>query len=155
MFPLLKSVLHNLGVVLVGFVFAFANRRIDKLLRVAPFHSVAMVTVAWLFVAIGFCIRVWATVYFYRQGMKVISLEPQTRLITTGPFRFSRNPLYLGGNFFIFLGAVLALGSPSGLVTTALVLIATDMMIRREERQLRRIFGDQWIAYTQHVRRWI
>jgi protein-S-isoprenylcysteine O-methyltransferase Ste14 len=57
-----------------------------------------------LLLALGFLLRVWATVYFYRHSMRVISLEPQTALITSGPYRFSRNPLYLGGNVFIFFG---------------------------------------------------
>jgi Phospholipid methyltransferase len=56
-------------------------------------------------IAIGFLLRVWATFHFYEQHMKVISLVPQKKLITSGPYRFSRNPLYLGGNVFIFFAA--------------------------------------------------
>jgi protein-S-isoprenylcysteine O-methyltransferase Ste14 len=106
-------------------------------------------------VAIGFFIRTWATVYFYEQHMNVIRLAPQSALITSGPYRFSRNPLYLGGNVFIFFGAMLVLGTPSGLVLTALHLIAIDRFIRREEKQLERTFGEQWIEYRNHVRRWL
>jgi protein-S-isoprenylcysteine O-methyltransferase Ste14 len=47
------------------------------------------------------------------------------------------------------------LGSPSGIVLTALAIIATNFMIRREEKQLARDFGQQWIDYKNKVRRWI
>ena len=87
--------------------------------------------------------------------MRVIALEPQNVLITTGPFRFSRNPLYLGGNVFIFFGAALLLHSPAAVIVTALHLPLVDLFIRREERQLERIFGDQWQEYRGRVRRWI
>src|SRR5262249_59036748 len=60
----------------------------------------------------GFLTRLWATAHFYTHHMRVISLEPQSALITSGPFRWSRNPLYLGGNVFTFFGASLLLGSP-------------------------------------------
>jgi len=45
-------------------------------------------------------------VFFYEQHMSVIRLEPQKELFTAGPYGFSRNPLYLGGNVFIFLEPV-------------------------------------------------
>lgn len=68
--------------------------------------------------------------------MRVISLSPQRTLITSGPYRFSRNPLYLGGNLFIFLGAALLLGSPAAVLITIAHLPLFDLFIRREERQL-------------------
>jgi len=152
---LLKSVLHNLGVVVVSFGFAFIGKGLDTLLHRDNFRSRLTITFGTLSMAIGFLIRVWATFDFYQRQMKVISLAPQHRLITSGPYRFSRNPLYLGGNVFMFLGAALILGSLSGLILTALSIVAVDLMIRREERQLARQFGAEWLTYKQHVRRWL
>jgi protein-S-isoprenylcysteine O-methyltransferase Ste14 len=97
----------------------------------------------------------WATYTFYEHRMKVISLSPQAVLVTSGPYRFSRNPLYLGGNVFIFFGAGCLLGSPSDIVLTALHFPFVDLFIRREETQLEARFGDQWLRYKQHVRRWV
>jgi protein-S-isoprenylcysteine O-methyltransferase Ste14 len=152
---LIKSLLHNIGVVIVGFAFAFLGRKIDSLLDVGEFHSVFALIAGCLFVSVGFAIRVWATFLFYERRMKVIKLAPQKNLITSGPYRFSRNPLYLGGNFFIFLGAVLCLGSPSGILFTAINLVAVDFMIRREEKQLAREFGEDWLSYRNRVPRWL
>jgi protein-S-isoprenylcysteine O-methyltransferase Ste14 len=99
---LLKSILHNIGVVIVGLGFAYLGTRADLLLGIRRFHSVLTTTAGRLLVIIGFLLRVWATFHFYQQRMKVISLVPQQALITSGPYRFSRNPLYLGGNVFVF-----------------------------------------------------
>jgi protein-S-isoprenylcysteine O-methyltransferase Ste14 len=100
-------------------------------------------------------VRVWATVYFYSQKMRVISLKPQHTLITSGPYRFSRNPLYLGGNVFIFFGAALLLGSPTALFATAIHLPLMDRFIHKEEAQLDREFGEKWRSYKKRVRRWL
>jgi protein-S-isoprenylcysteine O-methyltransferase Ste14 len=95
MVNLLKSFLHNIGVVIVGLALAYLGTMVDWLLG-APAFSFPLVKVAGLLLlALGFLVRVWATVYFYAHKMRVISLKPQTRLITSGPYRFSRNPLYL------------------------------------------------------------
>lgn len=152
---LFKSILHNIGVLAVGFVFALAGRALDSLLGLSKFGSAAITIIACLFLAIGFFIRVWATFYFYKQRMSVIRLEPQKELFTSGPYGFSRNPLYLGGNVFIFFGAVLLLGSPSGIILTILGVFVTDLMIRREEKQLARGFGQRWADYKNRVPRWI
>ncbi len=152
---LAKSILHNIGVVIVGFGFAFLGRKLDLLLGIPSFQSLFITIAAWLLLALGFLIRVWATFDFYEQRMKVISLVPQKKLITSGPYRFSRNPLYLGGNVFIFLGAVLLLGSPTGLFLTAINIAIVGIMVRREEKQLEQSFGDEWIRYSNQVRRWL
>jgi protein-S-isoprenylcysteine O-methyltransferase Ste14 len=152
---LLKSLAHNLGVLIVGFGFACACRAVDLLWHRPPFHSAPTIILGALLLAVGFLIRVWATFDFYQRQMKVVRLEPQAQLVTTGAYRFTRNPLYLGGNVFIFFGAVLVLGSTSGIIFTAANIVAVDFMIRREERQLAARFGDAWTAYKHRVRRWV
>src|SRR5262245_18718026 len=151
----LKSILHNIGVVIVGLGFAFLGTRVDRFLGVASFRFSFASFAAWLLLASGFLLRVWATVHFYAHQMRVISLQPQQALITSGPYRFSRNPLYLGGNVFIFFGAALLFGSPTALFATAIHLPLMDLFIRREERQLERVFGPAWQDYKKRVRRWL
>ena len=152
---LLPSLLHNIGVVAVGFAVAYLGARLDRLIGIARFHVVIAAAGGWLLIAAGFLLRVWATCCFYENRMQVISLVPQGALVTSGPYRYSRNPLYLGGNVLIFFGAALVLGSTMGLVITALHLPLVDLFIRREERQLARTFGDAWTRYSQSVRRWL
>lgn len=152
---LLKSILHNIGVVIVGLGVAWIGTRIDALLGIGEFHDMTAGAAGTLLLAIGFLVRAWATFHFYRHRMRVISLTPQMALITSGPYRFSRNPLYLGGNVFIFFGAALLFGSPAALVLTALHLPLMDRFVRREETQLERTFGADWLRYKAQVRRWL
>jgi len=152
---LLKSILHNIGVMAVGFGFAFLGRRLDLCFGMTEFSSPVITAAALLLLAAGFLLRVWATFHFYERRMKVISLVPQRTLITSGPYGFSRNPLYLGGNVFIFSGAVLLLGSPMGLFLVAVNIVLVELMVRREEKQLEREFGEEWIRYRDRVRRWL
>lgn len=149
-----KSILHNAGVVLVGLAVALLGTRLDRLFDVPEFHSAAARAVGGLLLGVGFLLRVWATFHFYGRGMKVISLAPQRELITSGPYRFSRNPLYLGGNVLIFTGAALLFGSPAAVLITILHLPCVDLFIRREERQLERQFGEDWRRYRERVGRW-
>jgi protein-S-isoprenylcysteine O-methyltransferase Ste14 len=155
MVNLFKSVFHNIGVLLVGFALAWLCTLADSQLGVSSFASSVSMGFGSLLLMLGFLLRVWATVHFYAHRMRVISLEPQGALITSGPYRFSRNPLYLGGNVFIFFGAALFLGSPSALVATALHLPLMDRFIRREEAQLERRFGEDWLSYKRRVHRWL
>jgi len=151
----LRSILHNLAVVVVGLAVALVGVGLDHLLAIGEFHSFIATATGGSLILIGFLIRAWATYLFYENQMKVIATQPQGTLLTSGPYRYSRNPLYLGGNVFIFLGAGLLLGSPAALAITAIHLPFVDLFIRREERQLEQRFGDEWVRYRRSVRRWI
>ena len=148
----LKSVLHNIFIVAVGCVVAMLGAGIDHLLGIADFKSALADGLGCALIAAGFLLRTWAAfpLLHARHG-----LHAQQHLITTGAYRFSRNPLYLGGNVFIFCGASLILGTPGGLALIILHLPLVDFMIRREERQLQETFGDAWWEYAQRTRRWM
>ena len=79
---------------------------------------------------------------------------PTTKLVTTGVFAWSRNPIYLG-LAALFISMALTVNSVWLLGTLALALIATHyVMIRPEEAYLTKLFGDDYRLYTQTVGRW-
>lgn len=81
--------------------------------------------------------------------------EPTTALVATGPYRFSRNPIYLGFTLLV-LGISLLVQTWWGLILTPLcVLIVSRLIIRAEEAYLLIRFGEQYRSYTAQVRRWI
>lgn len=150
-----KSLLHNIGIVMFSLALAYLGTVVDSRLGLPTLSSKLAATFGVLLLLLGFLLRLWAVVHFYNHNMRVISLEPQGSLVTAGPYRYSRNPLYLGANVFCFFGAALLLGSPTALIMTVVHLPFMNLMIRREERQLEREFGERFRAYKKRVRRWL
>ena len=92
---------------------------------------------------------------FRRAGTTIRPDQASTSLVTTGAFRFTRNPAYLGW-VVIYLGASLWLNSLWPLLILPLVIISVQgFVIRREEWFLEQKFGDEYRAYKQRVRRWL
>lgn len=78
-----------------------------------------------------------------------------TALVTEGPYRFTRNPIYLGF-LLIYLGFTLVAGTLWGLVLSPILLwIATRLILRSEEAYLAQRFPDSYQAYRARARRWI
>ena len=105
--------------------------------------------------AIGVSLNLVADKEFKKHQTTVKPFEESTALITTGVYRLSRNPMYLG--FVLILsGVALFLGS---LTPFAVVAFFPGLMevifIRPEEAMLEQQFGETWLAYKQQVRRWI
>jgi protein-S-isoprenylcysteine O-methyltransferase Ste14 len=75
--------------------------------------------------------------------------------VTEGPFKWSRNPIYVG-NAVILLGFLFLTGSPWFLLMSALFVVLVDRLaIRGEERHMEALFGEAWRRYAASVRRWI
>ena len=92
---------------------------------------------------------------FGRAGTPVVPFEPSTALVTTGWYRYTRNPMYLGMSLLLS-GIALALGSLTAFLPVPLfVLIVQTRFIRAEERFLEGIFGTEYTAYKARVRRWL
>ena len=77
------------------------------------------------------------------------------KLVMAGPFRFSRNPTYLG-MLFILIGVSISLQSFSSLIISMVFgLIINFTWIKHEERKLEDIFDSEWEEYSKRTRRWL
>ena len=106
-------------------------------------------------VGFGLVANVWAVRTMVRGGASPDVYQPSAALVTWGPFRFSRNPMYLGF-VLIYLGGGLLLNS-LWIVLLAAVVVAglTRAIIVRDERLLEKRFGDEYRTYRARVRRWL
>jgi protein-S-isoprenylcysteine O-methyltransferase Ste14 len=103
----------------------------------------------------GISLNIIADRAFQRAKTTVKPFEASTTLITTGVFRISRHPMYLGFAL-ILLGVAVLLGSltPS-LVIPIFVILIDRVFIQAEERMLAEQFGQNWLAYKAGTRRWL
>jgi protein-S-isoprenylcysteine O-methyltransferase Ste14 len=105
--------------------------------------------------AIGIIVNLVADKAFKKTDTTVKPFEDSTTLITTGVFRISRHPMYVG-MVLILIGIAVLMGSltPYSVIFVFVVLMEI-VFIRVEERMLEEKFGGAWSAYKGKVRRWI
>jgi protein-S-isoprenylcysteine O-methyltransferase Ste14 len=121
-----------------------------------PLPAPATLRVAGLILLIGgFLLAVSA---FSRMGIAGTSPDPRhpdTSLLTNGPYRFTRNPIYLGFTV-VFLGATFLVGTLWGIaLVPLLMLVVTRLVVLPEEEYLFRRFPEQYQEYSRRVRRWL
>jgi protein-S-isoprenylcysteine O-methyltransferase Ste14 len=108
----------------------------------------------WLLGA-GVFIAGWALGTMLRAHTPPEPTKPVTALVTEGPFRFSRNPVYSGMTVAYSGIAILANALSALLLLPAVLLIIQRGVIQREERYLERRFGAAYEEYKARVRRWL
>ncbi|MEU8226609.1 isoprenylcysteine carboxylmethyltransferase family protein [Kribbella sp. NPDC048915] len=104
--------------------------------------------VGWGVVAAGVVVVVWATA-----AAGDAELERADRLISGGPYAWSRNPMYVGWSL-IHLGTGLAAGSAWIVATVPLAGVRMHLEVLTEERRLEGRFGDTYRRYRASVRRY-
>lgn len=97
----------------------------------------------------------WAERTMSAAGTHATPRSPNTALVTSGPFRFSRNPIYVA--YALFTVAILLVANSAwGLVLVPFAVIAADrLVIPDEEARLWDTFGDHYDDYRHEVRRWL
>jgi len=104
---------------------------------------------------VGLAIASSAIRTFRRHRITTLPARPAAALVQDGPFRFTRNPMYLSLGIS-YAGLALMLDSPRGLLLLIPVVLAVNFyVIVREEKYLTREFGDKYRSYMAKVRRWI
>lgn len=109
----------------------------------------------WLAVGIGLALLAWTLWTFARHRTTVNPYGGASALCTRGPFRFSRNPIYLG-DWSLLAGVSLLLGTFWPFLFVPLIWIMLRFgVIRYEEAHLEAKFGDAYRDYKARVRRWL
>jgi protein-S-isoprenylcysteine O-methyltransferase Ste14 len=103
----------------------------------------------------GVGLNVYCAWQFKKAQIRIEPWRATSSIITNGPYRYSRNPIYLG---FAFTAVGVALAFNTGwmlLSALAFVLIANKFVIEREEKYLERKFGESYANYQRETRRWV
>ena len=139
-------------VVLIPVAAIWVDRRVG--LTLAP--PVWAAALAWLLMAAGLAIALWSVWALAALGLGTPNpIAPPKRLVALGPYRFSRNPMMLGG-WLAGLGLALALQSPSLFAAYAAVIAAGALYIRSiEEPRLAVRFGPSYLEYARATPRWV
>ena len=107
-----------------------------------------------VFVA-GLAVGLAAWGLFVRAGTRVEPWRPSTGIVEQGPFRWTRNPMYLG-MALNYAGLALALDGPLALILLPVLLVVIQtQVIAREEHYLEAKFGQPYRDYKDRVRRWL
>ena len=109
----------------------------------------------FLIIGFGFVMALWSRSLFLKNSTTLQLYEEPTSLVTTGPFRLSRNPIYLG-MASILLGVTVVQGTLVALAFPVIfVMVIEFFIIPGEEQNLEKIFGERYREYKKNVRRWI
>lgn len=109
----------------------------------------------WLLVALGTATGGWAILLFRRAKTGIVPFSPSTALVSEGPYRITRNPMYAGMEL-VLVGWAMILGSLTPFfVPPAFGIMMTYLFILPEEGHLERIFGDSYLDRKRRVRRWL
>lgn len=152
----MKNLELKLPPVVVFFICIGLIWTIDYLLPALVDISVS----SWIFralLALGTITAISGVIQFAIQSTSVNPHKPDhaSSLVTSGVYRLSRNPMYLG-MLIILLTAVLKFGNPFGLIVLPLyVLYMNRFQIIPEEQAMVEKFGDEFTSYCNNVRRWI
>ena len=123
-----------------------------------PIHqllSTPLRYIGGLLVVVGIIITAVAAGSFSRVGTPVVPFEKTTVVVSSGLFRFSRNPMYLG-MVMALIGVALLLGSAVAFVPIPIfVCLIQYQFIIREEEFLEKLFEEEYLLYKGKVRRWL
>lgn len=105
--------------------------------------------------ATGLAVSAAGAASFRTNGTPVVPGRPAATMVTSGPYVYTRNPMYVGMTV-AYVGGSLLLGTwwaPA--VLPAIVAVVDRKVIRREEAYLRSRFGEQYDQFCRHTRRWV
>jgi protein-S-isoprenylcysteine O-methyltransferase Ste14 len=124
----------------------------------APLPIPAPIFMRWLglgLAALGFVLGVLALIEFRRGRTTADPRKPTQKFVTSGIYRYTRNPIYLGF-VFMLIGLPLDMGIYWGIILVwPLITFMNNLIIKHEEAYLEKKFEEQYVDYKSRVRRWL
>lgn len=112
-------------------------------------------TVGLVLTTAGASLFFWSLRLFVKAGTGLMPDQAAERLVTSGPYRLSRNPQFVGFSA-VYIGLALVMNVLWPILLLPVVVVITNAaVIRLEERYLTRVFGDVYTKYQRQVRRWL
>jgi protein-S-isoprenylcysteine O-methyltransferase Ste14 len=106
-------------------------------------------------IGLALCLILWAAFLFRRAGTNIRPFLPSTALVLSGPYKLTRNPMYLG-MAGVLLGTAVFMGSLTPFVVIpAFMALIGERFIVPEEAKLEAAFGREYLEYKARVRRWL
>jgi protein-S-isoprenylcysteine O-methyltransferase Ste14 len=131
------------------------GRAFDLLLATPGIPAGATDLAGTVLVALGLANDVWCALTLRRHKTTILPHRAVTALVTSGPYRYSRNPIYIS-ELVMTLGCGLLLRSPAIMMATPLLLFAlTKLAVEPEERHLRAKFGAEFDRFCAQTPRWL
>lgn len=132
-----------------------AGHAVDRWLPLIALPALPSRVAGAILVAAGLAFTGWARVLFIRRRTTILPFRPSSVFVADGPFRFSRNPIYVGF-IAVYAGIALLCRAVWPLIFLPFVVVAIRRTaIAKEEAYLERRFGAQYLEYKVRVRRWL
>jgi protein-S-isoprenylcysteine O-methyltransferase Ste14 len=136
---------------MLGFLLIFHDRRSGRfLIHEAVYHNSAVKWAGCAMTIAGLLFSVWARFVLGRNWSGFVTLKQDHQLVTTGPYRFVRHPLYTGFLTAV-LGTAITVGTGDSLVGFVIVLVGYLVKLAREEKLMIEQFGEQYVQYKKQV----
>jgi protein-S-isoprenylcysteine O-methyltransferase Ste14 len=135
-----------------GFLLAYA---LNRFYPIPMFGFPLSIILALVAIIPSSVLGLWSLLEFWRARTNPFPHKPSSFLVVDGPYRVTRNPMYLSLTLiYISLGFLLSI-SWAFIVLPLIMFIMNTYLIRREESYLEFRFGERYRAYKQQVRRWL
>jgi protein-S-isoprenylcysteine O-methyltransferase Ste14 len=128
---------------------------LEKILPGISIPRTPSLLIAVILLVPGFALLLWSLFLFIRARTSPLPMKPTTSLVISGPYRWTRNPMYVS-MLLIYIGVALWFDLFWPIVLTpAVMLLVERLVIQKEERYLEVKFGEEYRHYKSQVSRWL
>jgi protein-S-isoprenylcysteine O-methyltransferase Ste14 len=154
MWNLIRSLTY--ATLFVGLVLVFLPSRLFFPMGAPPPAGGGLRIVGMIVAGVGAAIVLWCIVTFALIGRGTPAIfDPPRKLVLRGPYRFVRNPMYIGAALAVIGAAIVYRSTGLALYAAAFLLIAHVFVVWYEEPTLRTKFGSEYDEYCKQIARWL